>query len=138
MDYLVMKLANIFFPFYHPRHHFLSKKIWFRGITTLYILTFIIVTSVVWYQSLMGNYYDCVAEVEEYYGGQPSPAVSMEQFKGYFDARDSCNQGARVAWENWETPTIMVLIFFGFVHYLIQLIFFKVVINYVVLGSKSQ
>lgn len=98
-------------------------KWWFRLLMIIFLATFIISIPAIWLSGVNDVYNSCL----QYYGD----AISE-----YPEAYSLCNSNAR---EAWTYPGILgsaiitpILLF-----YLIQLIFFKVIINFVVLGGKK-
>ena len=126
---------KILFPFFNnSRHNFLLTKWWFRAIITFYIILLLISIPLTWFNLVANQYYDCENHVKAYYGEQ---IVSGKQYDAsYWDAMQNCNKMDFVF--GWDIQTF-IGIFFGILilHYLIQLIFFKVIINYIVLDNKK-
>lgn len=120
-------MKKIIFPFYKKeRHGFLNKKWWFRTIIVIYTIALVITPFAIWlwyidYSS--GWCYDSIA-LSTSFGNHVSDYKILE-----------CSQIAREAW----TDGIPIAIFgWLLLHYLIQVIFFKIIINYIVLGGKNN
>ncbi len=128
-------MNKIIFPFYKISHRFLMKKWWFRTIFAIYILLFVIFVPLSWYGLITDSYNRCVSGVESYYGGEPDPVKSISEFNEYYDSLNNCNYAAKTAWGSWEVPTAWVLVVSITIHYLLQLVFFKIIIDFIVLGN---
>lgn len=98
-------------------------KWWFRLLMILFFVILIISIPTIWLSEVKDVYNNCI----QYYG---------DVISEYPDAYSQCNSNARKA---WTYPGILseALITPIFFFYLTQLIFFKVIINFVALGGKK-
>ncbi len=116
-------MKKIIFPFYKKAlHNFLTEKWWFRSIIVIYIIVFVIAPFVIWLWHV--NYasswcYDALNLFYDYTFSDRLAECSKI-------ARDASITGIPVAILGWLT-----------IHYLIQVIFFKIIVNYIVLGGKK-
>lgn len=120
-----MIFKKILFPFYKKeRHIFLIRKWWFRLIIVAYIVLFV-ATPFIFFSNYMEAYDWCYK----------SSSYLYQDNNAFDTALANCSQAAREAW----TPAIITAIFGTLIiHYLIQLIFFKIVINYIVMGGVKR
>jgi hypothetical protein len=122
-----MSFKKALFPFFNKdQHQFLTQKWWFRLIIILYVIAFIILPLALWnsyYESAAGWCFDSLY------------LFSLEDYGWYQSRIEECMQFARDA----RLPGSLTSIFGALtIHYIIQLIFFKIVINYIVLGGKRD
>ncbi len=117
------KIKKFLFPFFKERHKFLLEKWWFRLIIVIYIIAFIIAPFMFFAFYMYSASGSCYDSLYLYYGDTTFNVRLAE-----------CSRMAREAW----TPGIgFAVIGTLILHYLIQIIFFKIVINFIVLGSKK-
>ncbi len=128
-------MKKIIFPFFNrEKHEFLTKKWWFRAIIVIFVSTFLLSIPVLLVSTVNGVYQNCTKSVLRSYGGEIPSAESISELNGYYNSLGSCNDLAREWWTMALAPSIITPII---IFYLVQLIFFKVVINYIVLGGKK-
>lgn len=123
---------RILFPFYKSeKHHFLIEKWWFRLFFVLYIIFLVALVIWIWTlnaSSLWGWCYDSLP--------------SFLDFKNNFQDNSAFNE--RFAYcktlfiENLPTATLISLGSAILVNYFVQLVFFKIIINYIVLGNSKN
>lgn len=124
-----MKIKKILFPFYKPEEYgFLKEKWWFR-LLILVFLVFVIVAPLV-FASYSASSDWCWSNVQEKIreGGYPSDSAFREH-------SDYCVWVTQTA--AWESLAVGVEVFL-FSLYVLPLIFFKVIIDYVVLGGRKN
>jgi len=131
-------MKRILFPFFNrEKHGFLTNKWWFRTIVVIYIIIFILSIPCLWIGQVNGVYNDCKNDALMYWGNGTVPSAtpgSLDDFNGYYDSLHNCNELAREWWTMGLAPSIIIPIV---LFYLLQLIFFKIIINYIVLGGKK-
>lgn len=131
-------MKKILFPFFdQTKHSFILKQSWFRGVIALYVLFALIFVPYYWGQTVLNDYYDCKAQAEVRFGSDPA-LRNADQAVGYYDAYKYCSQIAKNEKENWLYPTITVAIEVAVAHYLIQFLFFTVLINFIALGKREE
>lgn len=118
-------MKKFIFPFFSvERHGFLIKKWWFRLLIVVYIILFVVAPFL-----FFSNYMENAAGW--CYSGLPYLHLGNDAFNTELA---KCSQFAKEAW----TPAIITAILGTIViHYLIQFIFFKIIINFVVMGGKK-
>lgn len=127
---------KILFPFFEKeKHGFLAKKWFFRAIVVIYVSAFIISIPYLWGSEVSSVYEDCEKEARVYWGNGTIPnPESSDAFNGYYNSLQNCNKLAREWWTMAMPYSIIIPVI---IFYLLQLFFFKVVVNYIVLGSKK-
>lgn len=119
-------VKKLLFPFYNKKtHHFLTEKWWFRALNTIFIFVFIASIPLIWFSHVDGVYNRCIGLWEA--RGYGDLSAKIEGIK-------ICNEIAR---ESWSEATWTAIIFPLVVAFFVQLLFFKVVIDYIVLGNKK-
>lgn len=120
-----MNSKKLFFPLYKKdRHSFLTEKWWFRGVIVIYVIAFIVTPIAIWLWYINWSAGWCYDNLELY---------SYDQTE--FDSQlNYCSELGREAWLNGIPAATLGLLA---IHYLIQVIFFKIIIDYVVLGEKK-
>ena len=115
------------FPFFKAEsHHFLSEKWWFRLLTVLYLIGVVVFLFEIWdslFYSAWGWCYDLASSYMGDAGG------FRKHLDGCGEILESTNRASVLA----EGLAVTI-----FLHYLIQFIFYKVIINFIVLGGKDQ
>lgn len=107
-------MKKIIFPFYKKeRHHFLTEKWWFRAVTVLYIIAFIITPFALWLWHVNSASGWCYDSLSLWYS-DPSFSERLSE----------CSQFAR---EAWITGIPVALMGWLVIHYIIQIIFFKII-----------
>lgn len=130
-------MKKILFPFFNnDRHNFLLKKVWFRTLMVIYLCAMVLVVPVSWVAGVNGVFGRCEVEARNYFGNGeiPNPAISLDNFNSYHDYLEGCNQATRSL---WSTICLEVTIISIALHYFIQFVFFKIVVDFIVLGSKK-
>ncbi len=117
-------MTKFIFPFYKKeRHHFLVEKWWFRSIIVIYVIAFVTTPFALWLwhvNQASGWCYD---------------SLSLFLLDDTYSERlEECSKLARDA---WTTGIQLAIIDWLTIHYLIQIIFFKIIVNYIVLGGKK-
>jgi hypothetical protein len=124
---LIISLKKILFPFFNKeKHQFLTNQWWFRTIAVIFMLVFIFGIPSLYYREINEVYNKCI-EVS-------TRSLYIDDYPANYIME--CNYLAREAW-TWpgiiqDSITNPIIIF-----YLLQLFFFKIVINYIVLGNKK-
>lgn len=122
-----MRLINKFlFPFFKlEKHNFLLKKWWFRALIVLYIVVLfsgLYLFYIDFYNGAAGWCWDGLSYLYEYKDL-------------YFNRLNECKelqQGAVI--QGIEMALLETFI----LNYLVQIVFFKVIINFIYLGSKNK
>jgi hypothetical protein len=126
-----MNYKKVFFPFFEQgKHSFLLKKWWFRLLVVVYLILFVVglfaVTNA-FYQTQIGWCWDMISN--NYLD------FSLETFS---ERSDYCSSLYSLPqndpWVRLGYSFIVTLV----INYIIQIIFYKVLINYIVLGGKSK
>jgi len=127
-----MKIRRIIFPFYKQvKHQFLREQWWFRLIILLYICTIIvgIFYLVDHYSQVFWGW--CYDNINPY----SSNALSMDASEYLDKAFAECDTIRKANVGNmWGYVLFLTVV----PHYLIQLTFFKAIIDFVVLGGKNN
>lgn len=99
------------------------KKWWFRLLIVIFLAVFIFGIPTIWLSEVNKVYDGCL----QYYG-----SAILDHPEAY----SLCNSNAKKA---WTYPGIIssALIMPILIFYLIQFIFFKIIINFVILGGKK-
>ena len=122
----IARIKQVAFPFFKKdKHHFLSEKWWFRLLTVLYVIGIVILLFRIW-DSLSYSAWGWCYDTSYVYFDEPS------MFKQHLD---ECGQFLRSSRLEVIGGGIAITIF---IHYLIQFIFYKVIINFIVLGTKNN
>lgn len=122
---LKTSFRKYFFPFYKTNHYFLMEKWWFRLSLVAYLIVFISLVFAIFSEatSYTQNCFDNLYTFYDY----GSTNFKYEQ--------DKCLSLAR------ETATLWLFLaplYTLIAHYLFQLVFFKVVVNFIALGKKNN
>lgn len=121
-------MRYIIFPFFDKKKHSFLLDMWlFRTVVVVFISIFIISMPSIWLAKVTDVFKNCEKNVIP---------LSQSNIYQWSESITWCNNLARSAW-TWpgtvgDSVLIPIIIF-----YLVQLIFFKVVINYIVLGGKN-
>ena len=118
-------MKKILFPFFKKRHGFLSNKWWFRLVVAIYAVSFVIAPFLIFSDHMHSSLDWCYAPLSfSHYDSQSFNETFTECSKYIKDARIES----------------IILAIGGtlIIHYLIQLIFFKIVMDYIVLGGKAK
>lgn len=144
-------MSFIFFPFYNSaRHHFLIKKWWFRALIVIYIAIFIPSTFSIWRGYAEKEYQKCLDAIIWPSFSDEFHAQNTEDIEGLFKAmredsvqqqaqseRQTCDDNAYANWFDGKVFALGVLVPL-MTHYAIQLLFFLVVVDFIILGSREQ
>lgn len=136
----MQKIKKLLFPFFNQeRHAFLTKKWWFRTVVVLYVTGLIIAPLVIFFpdyniQGRYCRYYQSYkTQVESQSVGQKKSLDEI--FAKSWNNKDCREVTKKEVVSNILSATIIPIV----LHYVIQLIFFKIVIDYIVLDySKSK
>jgi len=119
------KFKKLLFPFFKERHQFLLKKWWFRLLIVGYVLVFVVMPFCL-FLSYIDPYekcYDTVIVLFDY-----GSEVYNQQVV-------QCRENVRAA----LIPAISYAVIGTLlIHYITQLIFFKIVIDFIALGTKGK
>lgn len=124
-----MNYKKVIFPFYEKdKHLFLLKKWWFRLIIVVYLISFVGGVGVVAddiYQSQIGWCWD-------------TSYLYYADFKASNEHRELCSSLYELPennpWLRLGYSFLIVLV----ISYVIQFIFYKVLVNYIILGGKTK
>ena len=120
-----MKWQKIIFPFYKERYKFLSNRWWFRFVIVVYIIGFV-TTPFVLFGKNMESSTDWCYDSLQFYGND---------LQGFNEQLIKCSQYARDA----RLESLILAIGGTFIfHYLIQFIFFKIAMDYIILGGRVR
>lgn len=119
------KAKKIIFPFFNAnRHEFLTEKWWFRLLTVTYLIGVVVLL----YKLLEAG------SQQEWGWCYDSAHLYIDNAGGFAKRLDECgkmlNEARKIVWA-WSFVATLV------VHYLVQFIFYKIVINFIVLGGKK-
>lgn len=122
-------MQKFLFPFFKEQHKFLIEKSWFRLLIVIYITAVIIFVPYTWYRLVASQYEDCETRAVQIYGSEEEAILA-----GAFV--NCATLDFAFGWDGISFLFIFIptVIF----HYLFQLIFFKVVINFIILGGKEK
>lgn len=138
-------MKKILFPFYKEKHEFLTEKWWFRILVVLYLLVSITSLVSAWKYQVSHRKYLCTEAIVY-------PRIPTD-FKGrlseYFDTPESkaeqvvvkqqeerCNSFAQAIAE----PSVIIqgILIPILIYYLVQLVFFVIIVDFIVLGNKKR
>lgn len=116
---------KIIFPFFKKEHHdFLMKKWWFRLFIVFYVIGVVFLLVSIWLKLATSSWGWCYDSLPYLVGNN---AKFTEQF-------NQCR-------EFWKESFVWVLfitfISTAVIHYIIQFVFFKIIVNFIVLGNKK-
>ena len=118
-------MKKYLFPFFAERHRFLLDKWWFRLVMLVYIIGLVLLPFY-----LFGSYLDsqtswCYNALQLY----------SDNWDVWRHELEECQKLARATW-----PTAIGVGVFGapLVHYFIQFTFFKVIIDFIALGTRFK
>lgn len=120
-------MKKILFPIFKERHRFLLNNWWFRSIIVIYIVLFVIAPFLIFSEHMHSSMDWCYESLPSLLTHNDRQSFNEELAKCTAYARD-----ARI--ESLMLAIVGTLI----IHYLIQLIFFKIVMDYIVLGGKTK
>ena len=122
------KAKKIIFPFFKAdKHTFLAEKWWFRLITVLYIIGVVILLFRLWDSFSYSSWGWCYDSSSVYFESGDSEALQK-----HFDLCGKLLTDNRLYVIGGGILATLVI------HYLVQLIFFKIIINFIVLGGKHK
>ncbi len=121
-----MRLKKIIFPLYKTeKHHFLAEKSWFRLIIVFYAIGAFVVLGSIWSSFSNAEWGWCYDSLYLYVGNDA-------EFTQHF------NQCKEIWKESFALVVLATLVSTAVIHYLVQFVFFKIVINFIVLGGKKE
>lgn len=121
-----MKINKMAFPFYKiDRYHFLTEKWWFRLIIVFYSVGIAILLFSIWSIFSSSSWGWCYDNLYLYVG-------NYAEFSQHF------NQCGEILKESFAWVVLGGFVSVAIIHYIIQFIFFKIIINFIVLGGKSK
>jgi hypothetical protein len=137
-------MKKIIFPFYNKsKHGFLFTKWWFRATFVLYIIILLYSVSAVWifqieecrdkisaYELLRKEY-----SIKRTTAESPTFEALKQKSVSVSQKSETDQQYASYYWSAFLSATAYTL-FVLIAHYFFQLIFFKIVVDFVVLGGK--
>ncbi len=118
-------LKKVLFPFYRERHNFLYKKWWFRLAFVIYLILLVVAPIYVFATYTNSESSWCYNSLHLYYD-------DLAQFK------EQSAECARIAKESILPGLGFAIIGTIVVHYLVQLIAFKVVADFIFIGGKER
>lgn len=120
----MISVKNILFPFFKKDlHAFLTRQWWFRTVIVLYVIA-LVISPVVFFIYFMDSQTDwCYGGLYLYRGEELNQQIR------------ACGEISREA-RGYAIP--FALISPPSLHYLVQLIFFKVIVGYIILGGKRH
>lgn len=116
-------IKKVAFPFYRARHTFLMDKWWFRLGVLFYGITIIAIGLYFFQESYKANAGWCYDLLAIYDYSEFDYQLSK--------CREMYEEGKFIMWLYGLLPTLLA-------HYLIQFVFFVLIMNFVVLGSKKN
>lgn len=123
---IFQKIKSVLFPFFNINFHaFLIKKWWFRLLIVLYIIGIIIILGAISSKLAYSSWGWCYN----------SSYLYIDNNAEYVQHLDRCAQFLSQERLNVILVTILLT---AIIHYIIQFIFFKIVINFIVLGSLQK
>ena len=121
-------MKKILFPFFNKeRHSFLTSHWWFILLIVLYIIGLIIFLYHIWGNLIQTQYGWCFDNLYLYANNGFNSPEWLQQVS-------QCN---KIRQESLTLVILGPIIITFVVHYIIQFIFFKIIINYILLGSKN-
>jgi len=131
------KVIKILFPFFKKdRHKFLMAKWWFRLLIVFYVIGFFMCLGLIFNNLAHGSWKGCYERSYLYSTGGDS---FLDSPKTDYTALESHLEFCRNLWKQDFAPFILLTVALTFaIHYIVQLVFFKVIINFVVLGNKNK
>ena len=120
-----ISLKKIVFPFFNKeRNGFLMEKWWFRLFIVFYAIGTVILLGSIWLKLAASSWGWCYDSIYLYPG---NGTEFTERF-------NNC----RELWkESFALNLLITFISTTVIHYIIQFIFFKIIINFIVLGNKK-
>ena len=144
-------MNKIIFPFYNKsKHDFLIKKWWFRGFIVIYIGILLVSMASIWQIGVNQIHDVCLDQIK--YPGFPNEfrrADGSYDFKKAFESPESKLEQARIEPERklcdkdklraWFAPVVIkdAIIIPLIIHYLLQFIFFKIIIDFIVFSNQT-
>lgn len=121
-----MKLKKITFPFFNTeRHHFLTEKWWFRLAIVFYAIGAVILLGSIWSSFSSAEWGWCYDSLYLYVGNDG-------EFTEHF------NQCKEIWKESFTLVVLATLVSTIVIHYIIQFVFFKIIINFITLGGRTK
>ena len=119
-------MKKFLFPLFKDRHKFLSAKWWFRLITVIYLTLLVISPFYIFLNYMDSQTSWCYGSLYLFSG---EPGFSFDQ------QLKTCKEVAQDA----RIPAISFGIIGSLaIHYFVQLLFFKIIIDFIVLGGKAR
>jgi len=119
-------LKKIIFPFFNKeRHEFLFKKWWFRALIVVYVV-FIVLS----FRALVVSEVMPVEKCIPYYNDNLS---WMNNDEGKIFKEECLAERLSMMPGDIASSLVITII----IHYIIQLIFFKIIVDYVAIGNKK-
>ncbi len=119
-----MSIKKILFPFLNPHHTSLFRMIWFRFTIVLYVIMIAVLLAIIWIKLshfLWGWCYD-----------------TLGLFSGMNDFDKQFYQCLGIRNTEFKIALFGTLLLTVLTHYLIQFTFFKIVIDFIVLGRSFK
>lgn len=121
-----MKLKKILFPFFKKQNHqFLTENWWFRLLIVFYVVGFFVVLGSILSIFSGAEWGWCYDSLYLYVGNDA-------EFTQHF------NQCKEIWKESFALVILATIVSTFAIHYFIQFIFFKVIINFIVLGGQKR
>lgn len=118
-------LKKVIFPFFNKvRHDFLMKKWWFRLLIVFYAIGIVVLLHSIWSYFEATTWGWCYDELHLY-------GINNAEWTWHLNL---CN---KIREENFAWVLPGAFISTAVIHYIIQFVFFKIIINFVVLGNKK-
>ena len=117
-------MRKIPFPFYKERHAFLLEKWWFRFLIVVYVIVFVATLFTIFFWHMDQSVGWCHRSLE---------LLSSEYPALYGEQLVECG---RIAHQALPSGVALAVIGTLAIHYLSQLIFFKIIIDFIAVGVK--
>lgn len=116
-------MKKIVFPFFNmEQHRFLTERWWFRLLIVLYSIGVVILLVSIWSKLSFSSWGWCYDSLYLYIGNNA-------EFSQHF------NQCKEIWKESFAWVVLGGLVSTAIIHYIVQFVFFKIIINFIVLGS---
>ena len=144
-----MNIKKILFPFYNQeKHGFLTQKWWFRGFIIIYIIIFVVSVYNTGTQQVENVYTQCIEKIT--IPSIPDDFHKYRTLKDYFDTPESkadqveSENSKKICDETKLNASLKldvlknVIVVPLTIHYIIQFVFFILIIDFVVLGKMPK